>query len=122
MKRGARTGLLNWGTTRDDVQSAGFALWARSAERRLLLFCQQRAWIGRGSAETKSTEGERLTAVAVGEQSEVADLDEARGQDVEQEAADELDRIELHDAAAVVVSGVSPAEAHLAVLGNWSAP
>ena len=55
-------------------------------------------------------------AVAVGKQSEMADLDEASRQDVKQEAADELDRIELHDAAAVVMPGVSPAEAHLAVL------
>ena len=61
-------------------------------------------------------EGKRLTAVAVGEQSEVADLDEAGRQDMEQEAADELDRIEVHDAAAVVVPGVPPAEAHLSVL------
>jgi hypothetical protein len=36
------------------------------------------------------TEGEGLAAVAIGEQAEVADLDEACGQDVEQEAADEL--------------------------------
>jgi hypothetical protein len=57
------------------------------------------------SAEMKPAERQRLTAVAVGEQSEVADLDEAGGQDMEQEAADELDRIELHDAAAVVCAG-----------------
>jgi hypothetical protein len=46
----------------------------------------------------------------------VTDLDEACGQDVEQEAADELDGIEGHDAAAVVVSGISPAEANLSVV------
>ena len=34
---------------------------------------------------------------------------------MEQEAADELDRIEGHDLAAVVVFGVAPAEAYLAV-------
>jgi hypothetical protein len=49
-------------------------------------------------------ESQRLAAVAVGKQSEVTDLDKAGGQNMEQEAADELDRIELHDAAAVVVS------------------
>jgi len=64
----------------------------------------------------KPTESQRLTAIAVGKQSEVADLDEAGGQDMEQEAADELDRVELHDAAAVVVPGVPPSEAHLAVI------
>ena len=57
------------------------------------MFCQQRAWIHSGGAEMEPAEGERLTAVAVGEQSEVADLDEAGGQDMEQEAADELDCI-----------------------------
>ena len=35
---------------------------------------------------------------------------------MKQEAADELDRIESHDAAAVVMSGVAPAEADLAVV------
>jgi hypothetical protein len=64
----------------------------------------------------ESTQSQRLSAVAVGEQPEVADLGEACRQDMEQEAADELGRIELHDAAAVVVPGVSPSEAHLAVL------
>jgi hypothetical protein len=69
-----------------------------------------------GAREMEPAQGERLPAVAVGKQSEVADLDEAGGQDMEQEAADELDRIELHDAAAVVVPGVPPAEAHLSVI------
>jgi hypothetical protein len=61
-------------------------------------------------------ESQRLTAVSVGKQPEVADLDEAGGQDMEQETADELDRIELHDAASVVMPRVAPAEAHLAVI------
>lgn len=61
-------------------------------------------------------ESQCLAAVAVGKQSEVADLDEAGGQDMKQEAADELDRIEAHDAAPVVVPGVSPTEAHVAVV------
>ena len=61
-------------------------------------------------------ESQRLAAVAVGEQSEVADLDEAGGQDMEQETADELYRVEFHNAASVVVAGVPPTEAHLPVL------
>jgi len=65
-----------------------------------------------------STEGQRLTAVAVGKQSEVADLHETGRQDMEQEAAHELDRVELHDAAAVVMPGVPPAEAHPSILKN----
>jgi hypothetical protein len=47
-------------------------------------------------------QGEGLTAVAVGEQAEVADLDEAGGQNVKQEAADELDCVEGHDCTTVV--------------------
>ena len=64
----------------------------------------------------KSAPGQGLTPVAVGEQSEVADLDKAGRQDMEQETPDELDRVESHDAAAVVMSGVAPAEAHLSVV------
>ena len=64
----------------------------------------------------ESAESQHLTAVAVGKQPEVANLDETGGQDMEQKAADEHDRIEHHDSAAVVVPGVPAAEAHLAVI------
>ena len=70
----------------------------------------------------KPAQSQRLSAVAVGEQSEVADLDEPGRQDMEQEAADELDRIEAHGTAAVVVPGVAPAKAHLAVSRLRSLP
>ena len=100
----------------DHVQGAAFALGTGSVECGLLRFGQQCADVRGGGVEMDPAQGEGLAAVAVGEQSEVADLDEACGQDVEQEAADELDRIEGHDAAAVVVSGVPPAEAHLSVV------
>ena len=56
-----------------------------------------------------------MAAVSVGKQPEVADLDEAGRQDMEQEKADELDCIEGHDAAAVAMTGVAPAEAHMSV-------
>jgi hypothetical protein len=68
-----------------------------------------------GGSEMNPAEGQRLTAVAVGEQSEVANLYETGRQHVEQEAADELDPIESHRAAAVVVPRVAPAEAYLSV-------
>ena len=63
----------------------------------------------------ESAKSECSSAIAVGQQAEVTDLDEARRQDVKQEAADELDRIEGHDLDAVVVFGIAPAKAHLAV-------
>ncbi len=87
------------------MQGTAFALGTGSIECRLLRFGQQRADVRGGGVEMEPAQGEGLAAVAVGEQSEVADLDEACGQDVEQEAADELDRIKGHDAAAVAVSG-----------------
>ena len=72
--------------------------------------------------EMDPAEGESPTAVAVGEQAEVSDLDEACGQGVDQEAADELDGIEGHDCAAVVMSGVSPAKAHLSAVEAEQSP
>ena len=45
----------------------------------------------------ESAESQRLAAVAVGKQPEVADLDETGGQHMEHEAAHELDRIEGQD-------------------------
>ena len=64
----------------------------------------------------KPAQVQRLSAIAAGKQSEVADLDEAGRQDMKQEAANELDRVEGHDAAAVAMTGVPPSEAHLSVV------
>jgi len=77
---------------------------------------EQSGCVGSGGVEMKPAEGKGPAAVAVGEQTEVTNFDEACRQDVEQKAADELDRIESHDPDAVVVPGVAPAEAHLAVV------
>ena len=98
------------------MQGAAFALGTGSVECGLLRFGQQCAGVRGGGVEMEPAQGEGLMSVAVGEQSEVADLDEASGQDVEQEAANELDRVEGHDAAAVVMPGVSPAKAHLSAV------
>jgi len=51
----------------------------------------------------------------VGEEAEVADTDEAAREQVQQEAAQELIDRQLHDALAVAVRRVSPAEGHLPV-------
>jgi len=50
-------------------------------------------------------------AVAVGEESEMSDLDEAAGEHVQEEAADELDGLQGHLLDLIVVLRVSPAEA-----------
>ena len=62
---------------RDHVQGAAFALGAGSVERGLLWFGQQCAAVRADGVEMAPAQGEGLAAVAVGEQSEVADLDEA---------------------------------------------
>jgi len=53
--------------------------------------------------------------LSVGEEAEVADADEARWQQVQQKAAEELVNRQAHDALLITVRGVSPAEAHVAV-------
>jgi hypothetical protein len=63
--------------SRDHMQSAAPALRTRSVECGLLRFGQQCADVRSGGVQMDPAQGEGLTAVAVGEQSEVADLDEA---------------------------------------------
>ncbi len=65
--------------------------------------------------EVLAAKGERQSAMAVGQQTEVADLDEAGRQHVQQGTTDELHRIEAHDFDAVLVSGIQPAGPHLSV-------
>jgi hypothetical protein len=59
---------------------------------------------------------QRLPAVPVTKKSKVPNLYEAGREYVEQEAADELNGLKSHRAAAVVVPRVAPAKAHLSVL------
>ena len=54
--------------------------------------------------------------VAVGEQAEVPDTDEAAGEDVQEEAAEELIGFEGHDLDGVAVGVVLPAQAHDALV------
>jgi hypothetical protein len=97
------------------VQCAAFALGAAPVQNLLLLLSEHRCIFGSVGIEMEPAKSELLSALSVGEQAEVTDFNEAGWQDVEQEAADELDRIEGHDLDAVVMLGVAPAKAHLAV-------
>ena len=63
----------------------------------------------RAQVLTAKTEGFR--AVAVGQESEVADFDEAGGQDVEKEAADEFHRLQTHHLQLFAIPRVPPAKA-----------
>ena len=59
--------------------------------------------------------------MAVGEEAEVADADEAAWQQVQKEATQELIDRQAHDALLVAVGGVSPAKAYVA-LGKSNEP
>ena len=61
-------------------------------------------------AEQSAAAFERSTSSAVGEESEVADANQAAGQNVKQEAAQELMGGNGHDLLLAAVSIVSPAE------------
>jgi hypothetical protein len=54
--------------------------------------------------------------MTVGEQTIVADVHEALGENVEKEASEELDGVQVHAALATPVSIVFPVEAHLAIV------
>ena len=69
----------------------------------------------RGGGEQSTALEQFLSADAIGEEAEVADADHSGRQHVEQEAADELDRIEGHRLGAGMVRVVFPVEADAAV-------
>ena len=95
------------------MQGALLTSRTASIERGLLPFSKQSRRYGNSRFEMEPAQRECLSAVSVRQESEVADLDKAGRQDMEQEATDELHRIERHDLAAVVVFGVAPAKTHL---------
>ena len=70
-------------------------------------------WLGGGEQSTALKQV--FSADSIGEQAEVANADRAGGQHVEQEAADEFDRIEGHVLGAGVIRVVFPVEADAAV-------
>ena len=92
------------GEANDDVQGAAFALGAAAIDCRLLRRGNEVSALWSYGLEMVTAKSQRLTAIAVGEQPEVADLDEATRQNVKQKATDELNRIEAHHLDAVVVS------------------
>ena len=66
--------------------------------------------------EQVATAGDFLLDVAVSEKAEVADADEAGGQDVEEEAAEELDGVEGEGFFDTAVAVILPAERDAAVI------
>jgi len=59
------------------VHSAAFAPRAGAVKRGPLLIGEQLCAVCSGGVEMESAEGQRLSAIAVGEQAEVTDFDEA---------------------------------------------
>src|SRR6266581_6070241 len=71
--------------------------------------------------EQALTEGQERGASAIGQEAERADADKAAGQDVEQEAAQELLRIERHHSLLIPVGIILPTESYLVMLESHEA-
>ena len=71
--------------------------------------------------EQALTEGEESGAPAIGQEAERADADKAAGQDVEQEAAQELLRTEGHHSLLSTVGIIFPSESNLVMLESHEA-
>ena len=71
--------------------------------------------------EQALTERQDSGAPAIGQETKRADADKAAGQDVEQEAAQELLRIERHHSLLITVGIILPAESNLVMLESHEA-
>ena len=116
MKGNIRSGAVTSERMWDDMQGSASALGAGSAQCGPLMLVEQENEIGGCGAEMTAALLQRLSAASVGKESEVPDLHETCRKHMEQEATHELGCLESHDAASVVVPGVPPAEADLAVV------
>ena len=79
--------------------------------------CVRRGTVG----EQALTERQESGAPAIGEEAERADADKAAGQDVEQEAAQELLRTERHDSFLIAVGIILPTESNLILFESHEA-
>jgi hypothetical protein len=78
----------------DDMQGAAFALGAAAIDCRLLLRGNEVSALWSYGLEMVTAKSQRLTAIAVGEQPEVADLDEATRQNVMSSSAATSSRLQ----------------------------
>ena len=89
----------------------------RTVPERVSLVAERRRCRGRHSlraVEQLKAERQQLSAVAVGEEAEVADADETRRQEVEQKTAQELFNSQGHEPLLVAVSRIAPSEGDVA--------
>src|SRR6516225_11888985 len=82
----------------------------------IVLFGRVDRRLGNRHAEQVAAVGKLLRAMAIAEEAVIADAMEARGQDVKQEAADELIGRDGHDLLPIAVPIVLPAETNGAIL------
>jgi len=66
--------------------------------------------------ESGETPWQQSGAPSIGEEAEVADADEALGEQMKQEATEKLIACEGHQLVLIVVGGVTPAKGNLAVV------
>src|ERR1017187_8053913 len=99
------------------MQCAGLTNRTAALDGTLLLICQNSGGsvYGRRGVQMPAAEIQPNGAITVCQESEVSDLNEARRQDVEQEAADELDCIQGHCLGAVAIFGIPPTKGDLAL-------
>src|SRR5271169_1981504 len=74
---------------------------------------ERNGWLGSG--QQSAALDQFLFANPIGEEAKVANADQAGRQHVEQEAADELDRIEGHGLSAGMIRVVFPVKADMAI-------
>jgi len=66
--------------------------------------------------ESGETPWQQSGAPSIGEEAEVADADEALGEQMKQEATEKLIACEGHQLVLIVVGGITPAKGNLAVV------
>ena len=70
----------------------------------------------RNCVESSEAQRQESSAPSIGEEAEVADADEALGEQMKQEATEKLIACEGHQLVLIVVGGVTPAKGNLAVV------
>lgn len=99
----------------DEHRSAAARTLRQELCSRCLADLNRRFWWLGETVKCPEAEREQGCTLSVREEAEVADADEAAWEQVQEEAAQELIDRQLHEALAVAVRRVSPAEGHLPV-------
>ncbi|MCI0623618.1 MAG: hypothetical protein L0387_18485, partial [Acidobacteria bacterium] len=123
MGRRRTVGSKNWARDFDPDEAAFLTEWAEVDELAGELMKERfpiegrvgQQERGRSDVEQATAGGHFFLAVAMGEEAEVADADKAGGQDVEAEAAEELEGFQRQDLFDTAVAVMLPTEPDAAV-------